>query len=129
MVEEALIPREPITIVLSRMGWVRALKGHTDDVTGIKHKDGDETAFSLKAETTDKILMLTTDGRVYTLDASKLPGGRGFGEPVRLLIDMDESAELQLDNMAVGWAHETGACADGRERCWYGPWKRYDRTV
>ena len=93
MVEEALIPREPITIVLSRMGWVRALKGHTDDVTGIKHKDGDETAFSLKAETTDKILMLTTDGRVYTLDASKLPGGRGFGEPVRLLIDMDESAE------------------------------------
>lgn len=93
MVEEALIPREPITIVLSRMGWIRALKGHTDDVTGIKHKDGDETAFSLKAETTDKILMLTTDGRVYTLDASKLPGGRGFGEPVRLLIDMDESAE------------------------------------
>lgn len=93
MVEEALIPREPITLVLSRMGWIRALKGHTDDVTGIKHKDGDETAFSLKAETTDKILMLTTDGRVYTLDASKLPGGRGFGEPVRLLIDMDESAE------------------------------------
>ncbi|WP_286799990.1 DNA topoisomerase IV subunit A [Oceanicaulis sp. UBA2681] len=93
MVEEALIPREPITIVLSRMGWIRALKGHTDDVTGIKHKDGDETLFSLKAETTDKILMLTTDGRVYTLDASKLPGGRGFGEPVRLLIDMDESAE------------------------------------
>ncbi len=75
MVEEALIPREPITIVLSRMGWVRALKGHTDDVTGIKHKDGDETAFSLKAETTDKILMLTTDGRVYTLDAPSFPAG------------------------------------------------------
>jgi len=92
-IEEALIPKEPITVVLSRMGWIRALKGHTDDLSNLKHKDGDETAFSLKAETTDKLLMLATDGRVFTLDASKLPGGRGFGEPVRLTLDMDESAE------------------------------------
>jgi len=92
-VEEALIPKEPITVVLSSMGWIRALKGHTDDLGNLKHKDGDETAFHLKAETTDKLLMLTTDGRVFTLDASKLPGGRGFGEPVRLSLDMDENAE------------------------------------
>ncbi len=92
-VEEALIAREPITVVLSKMGWIRALKGHVDDVTGIKHKDGDETAFAVKAETTDKLMLFATDGRVFTLDAAKLPGGRGFGEPVRLMIDLDEAAD------------------------------------
>ena len=92
-VEEALIAREPVTVVLSKMGWIRALKGHQDDLSGLKHKDGDETLFAVKAETTDKILLFTTDGRFFTLDASKLPGGRGFGEPVRLMVDLDESAE------------------------------------
>ncbi|MGJ3232309.1 MAG: DNA topoisomerase IV subunit A [Oceanicaulis sp.] len=92
-VEEALIAREPVTVVLSKMGWIRALKGHQDDLSGLKHKDGDETLFAVKAETTDKILMFTTDGRFFTLDAAKLPGGRGFGEPVRLMVDLDESAE------------------------------------
>ncbi|XBQ15877.1 MAG: DNA topoisomerase IV subunit A [Oceanicaulis sp.] len=92
-VEEALIAREPVTVVLSKMGWIRALKGHVDDLSGLKHKDGDETLFAVKAETTDKLLMFTTDGRFYTLDASKLPGGRGFGEPVRLMVDLDEAAE------------------------------------
>jgi topoisomerase-4 subunit A len=92
-VEEALIAREPITVVLSKMGWIRALKGHVDDVTGIKHKDGDETAFAVKAETTDKLMLFATDGRVFTLDVAKLPGGRGFGEPVRLTIDLDEAAD------------------------------------
>jgi topoisomerase-4 subunit A len=120
MVEEALIPREPITIVLSRMGWIRALKGHTDDVTGIKHKDGDETLFSLKAETTDKILMLTTDGRVYTLDASKLPGGRGFGEPVRLLIDMDEARSRSLCSNT----RRTASCCSPRPRVMALLWRK-----
>jgi len=92
-VEEALIAREPITVVLSKMGWIRALKGHVDDVSGIKHKDGDDTAFAVKAETTDKLMLFATDGRVFTLDAAKLPGGRGFGEPVRLTIDLDEAAD------------------------------------
>lgn len=91
-VEEALIAREPITVVLSKMGWIRALKGHVDDVTGVKHKDGDETQFAIKAETTDKLLLFASDGRVFTLDAAKLPGGRGFGEPVRLTLDLDETA-------------------------------------
>lgn len=92
-VEEALIAREPVTVVLSKMGWIRALKGHQDDLSTVKHKDGDETAFSVKAETTDKLLMFATNGRVFTLDASKLPGGRGFGEPVRLMVDLDEDAQ------------------------------------
>jgi topoisomerase-4 subunit A len=92
LVEEALTPREPITVVLSEKGWIRALKGHTDDLSGIKHKDGDSTAFFAKAETTDKLVLFTTDGRFYTLDASKLPGGRGFGEPLRLHLDIDENA-------------------------------------
>ena len=91
-VEEALIAREPVTVVLSKMGWIRALKGHQDDLSALKHKDGDETAFAVKAETTDKILMFASNGRVFTLDASKLPGGRGFGEPVRLMVDLDEEA-------------------------------------
>jgi topoisomerase-4 subunit A len=92
-VEEALIAREPVTVVLSKMGWIRALKGHQDDLSTLKHKDGDETAFSVKAETTDKLLMFASNGRVFTLDASKLPGGRGFGEPVRLMVDLDEEAQ------------------------------------
>jgi len=91
-VEEALIAREPVTIVLSRMGWIRALKGHVDDLSTLKHKDGDETLFAVKAETTDKLLMFSTDGRFFTLDAAKLPGGRGFGEPVRLMVDLDDNA-------------------------------------
>jgi topoisomerase-4 subunit A len=92
-VEEALIAREPVTVVLSKMGWIRALKGHQDDLSTLKHKDGDETAFAVKAETTDKLLMFASNGRVFTLDASKLPGGRGFGEPVRLMVDLDEEAQ------------------------------------
>jgi topoisomerase-4 subunit A len=92
-VEEALISREPVTVVLSKMGWIRALKGHQDDLSSLKHKDGDETAFFVKAVTTDKILLFASNGRVFTLDASKLPGGRGFGEPLRLMIDVDEAAE------------------------------------
>ncbi len=92
-VEEALISREPVTVVLSKMGWIRALKGHQDDLSALKHKDGDETLFAVKAETTDKILLFASDGRFFTLDAAKLPGGRGFGEPVRLMVELDEGAE------------------------------------
>ncbi|PWE17963.1 DNA topoisomerase IV subunit A [Marinicauda salina] len=91
-VEEALTPKEPITVVLSEKGWIRALKGHVDDLSTLKHKEGDDTAFSVKAETTDKLILFTSDGRFFTLDAAKLPGGRGFGEPVRLMIDLDEDA-------------------------------------
>lgn len=89
---EAFVVREPITAVLSEKGWVRALKGHSSDVTGLKFKEGDKSAFAVKCETTDKLLMFATDGKFYTLDASKLPGGRGHGEPVRLHVDLPEDA-------------------------------------
>ncbi len=97
-VEEALIVREPVTVVLSEKGWIRALKGHQNDLTALKHKDGDETAFAVNCETTDKLVLFATDGRFYTLDPAKLPGGRGFGEPVRLHVDLPEDAAcIRLD--------------------------------
>jgi topoisomerase-4 subunit A len=87
---EAMIEREPVTVVLSQRGWIRALRGHADIASAetMKFKEGDGPAFALHAQTTDKILLAATDGRFYTLAADKLPGGRGFGEPVRLMIDL-----------------------------------------
>ncbi|MEQ9197714.1 MAG: DNA topoisomerase IV subunit A [Parvibaculum sp.] len=91
---EAMIEREPITVVCSKKGWIRTLKGHVAPDTEIKFKEGDGPRFMLHAETTDKILLFATDGRFYTLEATKLPGGRGNGEPVRLMIDLDESRDV-----------------------------------
>ncbi|UVO52713.1 DNA topoisomerase IV subunit A [Sphingomonas sp. SUN039] len=87
---DAMIEREPITVILSQKGWIRALKGHADlagaDMS--KFKEGDGPAFALHAQTTDKIVVAAADGRFYTLGGDKLPGGRGFGEPVRLMVDL-----------------------------------------
>jgi topoisomerase-4 subunit A len=91
-VSEAFIVRESVTAVLSEKGWVRALKGHVSDLASLKFKEGDRAAFSVKCETTDKLILFATDGKFYTIEASKLPGGRGFGEPVRLQIDLPEDA-------------------------------------
>ena len=87
---DAMIEREPVTVILSAKGWIRALKGHVDlsGAETMKFKEGDGPAFALHAQTTDKILIAAADGRFYTLGADKLPGGRGFGEPVRLMIDL-----------------------------------------
>jgi topoisomerase-4 subunit A len=93
-ITEAFIEREPITVVLSEKGWIRAPKGHNATVDDKAFKSGDRLRLSFNCETTDKLLMLTTDGRVYTIGADKLPGGRGQGEPVRLLVDMEESADI-----------------------------------
>ncbi|MGY2735241.1 DNA topoisomerase IV subunit A [Sphingomonas sp. UYP23] len=88
---EAMIEREPITVILSQRGWIRAMKGHLDaaGVAAVKFKDGDAAAFDFTAQTTDKIMIAAENGRFYTLAADRLPGGRGFGEPVRLMIDLD----------------------------------------
>ena len=91
---EAMIEKEPVTVVCSKKGWIRTVKGHAGPDTEIKFKEGDGPRFTLHAETTDKILLFATDGRFYTLDVTKLPGGRGHGEPVRLMIDLDESREI-----------------------------------
>jgi topoisomerase-4 subunit A len=91
---EAMVEKEPITFVLSRMGWVRALKGHVQDLGSLSYKGDDGLKLSFHTETTAKILVFATNGKVFTLDASKLPGGRGFGDPLRLMIDLDEGAEI-----------------------------------
>jgi topoisomerase-4 subunit A len=91
---EALIVREPITIVLSQQGWIRALKGHNIDLSGVKFKDGDELFLSCALETTDKLILMSGDGRAFTLGADKLPGGRGQGEPIRFLIELEEEVSI-----------------------------------
>ncbi|MBH9537444.1 DNA topoisomerase IV subunit A [Novosphingopyxis sp. YJ-S2-01] len=86
---EAMIEREPLTVIVSRRGWIRAMKGHGNDVSGVKFKEGDELAFAFEAQTTDKLLVATASGRFYTLGADKLPGARGFGEPIGSMVDID----------------------------------------
>ena len=93
-IDVSMIEREPITVVLSEKGWIRALKGHTDDIDEKGFKTGDRLKLKLKAETTDKLLLLSTGGKVYTLTGDRLPGGRGQGEPVRLMVDMEEGHDI-----------------------------------
>ena len=91
---EAMIEREPITVVCSVMGWIRAMNGHIDLDRELKFKDGDGPAIIFHAQTTDKLLALGSNGRFYTLLASNLPGGRGMGEPLRLMVDIPDEAKI-----------------------------------
>lgn len=91
---EDMIEREPITVVCSKMGWIRAMKGHVALDSALKFKDGDEGRFIFHAETTDKLLAFGANGRFFTLSCAALPGGRGMGEPVRLMVDLPNEAEL-----------------------------------
>ena len=91
---EAMIEREPITVICSKMGWIRAMKGHQPLDTELKFKDGDEGRFVFHAETTDRILVVGANGRFYTVVGANLPGGRGMGEPLRLMIDLPNDAEI-----------------------------------
>lgn len=93
---EAMVEREPITVIMSQRGWIRAMKGHIDlaSAESQKFKEGDGPAYAFHAQTTDKILLGADNGRFYTLAADKLPGGRGFGEPVRLMIDMEDKTGI-----------------------------------
>ena len=93
-IEEAMAVREPVTVVVSDKGWVRALRGHLADLSGVAFKTGDALKFAFPAETTSKILVFASNGRFYTIDAGKLPGGRGHGEPIRLYADMEQDAEV-----------------------------------
>ncbi len=110
---EAMIEREPITVVCSKMGWVRALKGHGHDPAGLKFKDGDEGRFVLPAQTTDKLLVFGSNGRFYTLACANLPGGRGMGEPIRLMVDLPNEAELVDLRVHVPGAHLVVASTEG----------------
>jgi topoisomerase-4 subunit A len=91
---EAMVEREPITVVVSEKGWIRALKGHVPELSGVQFKGDDALKTSFFTETTAKVLVFAANGRFFTLDASKLPGGRGFGDPLRLMIDLEEGAEI-----------------------------------
>lgn len=91
---ENMVEREPITVVCSQKGWLRSFKNHIDETESIKYREGDKGRFWIKAETTDKLMVLSTDGRFYTLDCSKLPGGRGGGEAIRSFVDMPPEADI-----------------------------------
>ncbi|WP_306115632.1 MULTISPECIES: DNA topoisomerase IV subunit A [unclassified Roseovarius] len=91
---EAMIDREPITVVCSQMGWIRAMTGHIDLTRELKFKDGDAPRFMFHAETTDRLLAFGSNGRFYTVSAANLPGGRGMGEPLRLMVDLPNEAEI-----------------------------------
>ncbi|MFD0915623.1 DNA topoisomerase IV subunit A [Pseudahrensia aquimaris] len=92
--EEALIEKEPVTVVVSEKGWIRSMKGHLADFATLAFKEGDRLKAAFHAETTDRVLMFTTSGKFYTLGVDKLPGGRGHGEPIRIMVDMENDADI-----------------------------------
>ena len=91
---EALIVKEPVTVILSEKGWIRALKGHNQKLDDLKFKEGDELALTLECQTTDKVILMASGGRAFTVGADKLPGGRGHGEPIRLNLEVPESETI-----------------------------------
>ncbi|MFK0383298.1 DNA topoisomerase IV subunit A [Agrobacterium sp. NPDC090273] len=93
-IQQAMIEKEPVTIVISEKGWIRALKGHIADTSSLTFKEGDALKVAFPAQTTDKLLLLTTGGKAYTLGADKLPGGRGHGEPIRIMVDMENDQDI-----------------------------------
>ncbi|CUX24187.1 DNA topoisomerase IV, subunit A [Agrobacterium deltaense Zutra 3/1] len=93
-IQQAMIEKEPVTIVISQKGWIRALKGHMSDTSSLTFKEGDGPKLAFPAQTTDKLLLLTTGGKAYTLGADKLPGGRGHGEPIRIMVDMENDQDI-----------------------------------
>ncbi|MCA2373967.1 DNA topoisomerase IV subunit A [Agrobacterium genomosp. 3 str. CIP 111-78] len=93
-IQQAMIEKEPVTIVISQKGWIRALKGHMSDTSTLTFKEGDGPKLAFPAQTTDKLLLLTTGGKAYTLGADKLPGGRGHGEPIRIMVDMENDQDI-----------------------------------
>jgi topoisomerase-4 subunit A len=101
--DQAMIEKEPITVILSEKGWIRAMKGHQDDLSKLEFKQGDQLLRAAKAHTTDKLLLLATNGKVFTLTGDQLPGGRGHGEPVRLMVDLEENHAF-----VEAWVHSPG---------------------
>ncbi len=91
---DILIEKEPVTVVLSEKGWVRTMKGHVEDLKSIKYKDGDREGLVIPVQTTDKLMLFATNGKFYTLDVNALPGGRGHGEPIRLMVDMGNDDDV-----------------------------------
>ncbi|MDQ2633192.1 MAG: DNA topoisomerase IV subunit A [Pseudomonadota bacterium] len=93
-IQHAMIEKEPITVVVSEKGWLRAMKGHLSDLSLLTFKEGDSLKLAFPAQTTDKILVFTTGGKFYTIGADRLPGGRGHGEPIRIIVDMENDQDI-----------------------------------
>ena len=91
---EAMVEREPVTVIVSQKGWIRAIKGHVADFSGLTFKGDDTLRTAFHTETTAKILVVASNGKIFTLDAAKLPGGRGFGDPIRLMVDFDDGSDV-----------------------------------
>jgi len=102
--EQALIEKEPVTVVCSEKGWIRTMKGHMEDFAALTYKEGDQAKFTFHAMSTDRIMLFSSSGKFFTLDAGKLPGGRGHGEPVRLICDLDAT-----DQIVALFVHTPGA--------------------
>ncbi len=112
--EEAMIEREPVTVVYSEKGWIRTLKGHVADLTSLQFKGDDALNTAFFSETTSKVLVLATNGKVFTLDVGKLPGGRGLGDPVRLFADIEEGEDIVLVMPYTAGQRMLIAGSDGR---------------
>ncbi len=91
---EALVAKEPVTVLCSEKGWIRTVGGHVTDTSGHRYKEGDRERFVLHGTTTDRLVLFGTDGRFYTIPVDRLPRGRGFGEPIRLSIDLGNDSEI-----------------------------------
>lgn len=102
-VQQAMIEKEPVTIVVSEKGWLRAMKGHVADFATLAFKEGDKLKTAFHAQSTDKLLVFTTAGKFYTIGADRLPGGRGHGEPIRLIVDMDNDSDI-----VTAFVHKAG---------------------
>ncbi|MBX3597192.1 MAG: DNA topoisomerase IV subunit A [Rhizobiaceae bacterium] len=93
-IHQAMVEKEPVTVVVSEKGWLRAMRGHLSDYSSLTFKEGDALKIAFHAQTTDKILVLTTGGKFYTIGADRLPGGRGHGEPIRIIVDMENDQDI-----------------------------------
>jgi topoisomerase-4 subunit A len=111
---EAMVEREPITVILSRMGWIRALKGHPEDIGEPRFKDGDSLHTVIRAQTTDRLLLFASNGRYYTIAGDRIPRGRGFGDPVRLIVDVPNDAALVGLHVHRPGAKRLLVASDGR---------------
>ncbi len=112
--EEALIEKEPVTVICSSKGWIKAMKGHGISSGDIRYKEGDTGRFVIEAQTTDKLLVLGTNGRFYTLGCDRLPAGRGFGEPLRIMVDLPNDADIAVMDIYRPQTRLLVASDDGR---------------
>ncbi len=111
---EAVVDKEPVTVLCSAKGWIRALKGHHEELPEVRHKEGDRARFAVQAFTTDKLLVFATNGRFYTLGVDKLPGGRGYGEPLRLMFELPNDQDVVAIMVHQPGRKRLVAGADGR---------------